>query len=89
MTDRELWVKTMKMVSAMVGGTVVFLGSISLVLIVAGGGHATPSSEARSGPNGPTMSNETRGSESTPPARAPRHGLKGESRPESRPGESI
>jgi hypothetical protein len=89
MTDRELWVKTMKTVGAMVGGTVVFLGSMSLVLLLIGGGHAAPTSEARTG-SGPAMSSEGKGSEAMPPARAQRHGPKSESRAtESRPGDSI
>jgi hypothetical protein len=90
MTDRELWVKTMKTVGAMVGGTVVFLGSMSLVLLLIGGGHAAPTSEARTGSTGTAMSSEAKGSEALPPPRAQRHGPKSESRAtESRPGDSI
>ena len=82
MTDRELWMKTMKVMGAMVGGTVVFLGSISLVLVLLAGGRTTPASEERTG--GPTTTTESRGP-GIPPATLPRHGLK----TESRPGESI
>jgi hypothetical protein len=82
MTDRELWMKTMKVMGAMVGGTVVFLGSISLILVLLAGGRTTPASEERTG--GPTTTTESRGP-GIPPATLPRHGLKGE----SRPGESI
>jgi hypothetical protein len=84
MTDRELWMKTMKVMGAMVGGTVVFLGSISLILVLLAGGRTTPASEERTGITGPTMTSESRGS-AVPPATVPRHGLK----TESRPGESI
>ncbi len=90
MTDRELWTKTMKTVGAMVGGSVVFLGSMSLLLLALGGsGHATPTSEARAGSTLPAMSGEGKGSEAVPTPKSPRHGPKGELRPESRPGESI
>jgi|HubBroStandDraft_2_1064218.scaffolds.fasta_scaffold98040_2 hypothetical protein len=90
MTDRELWVKTMKTVGAMVGGTVVFLGSMSLVLMLVVGGRAATTSEAQHGSAGPALSSESKGPEATPPARGPRRGMKGEARPtEPRPGESI
>jgi hypothetical protein len=93
MTDRELWVKSMKTVGAMVGGSMVFLGSVSLILLLGGGGHAAASaSETQSGPGGPVMSREVRGSDAIPPAKTPRHGgMKGgEPHPsESRSGESI
>jgi hypothetical protein len=84
MTDRELWMKTMKMMGAMVGGTVVFLGGVSLILVLLAGGPTTPTSEERTGVTGPTTTTESRGP-GIPPATLPRHGLK----TESRPGESI
>jgi hypothetical protein len=91
MTDRELWVKTMKTVGAMVGGTVMFLGTVSLALLVLGGDRAASSSGATTtGSGGASMSTPSKGPEGTPAARAARPGPKGESRPvEARPGESI
>ena len=46
MTDRELWARTWKTVGAMVGGTVVFLGSMSLVVLLALG-HPARTQEAQ------------------------------------------
>jgi hypothetical protein len=51
MTDRELWVKTYKTVGAMTGGTLVLLGSMSLLLILVVGRPSAPSpSDAASVP---------------------------------------
>jgi uncharacterized iron-regulated membrane protein len=50
MTDRELWVKTCKTVGAMVGGTVVFLGSMSLVLVLMVGRQASATANVEATP---------------------------------------
>jgi hypothetical protein len=50
MTDRELWVKTCKTVGAMIGGTVLLLGSTSLLLMVFAGRPAAGPSEASGTP---------------------------------------
>jgi hypothetical protein len=94
MTDRELWVKSCKTVGAMVGGTVLFLGASSLILLAGAGGHATSASESRAGTGAPPMTNitEGKGPEGMPgqPRNPRRVGIKGEQRPaEAHPGESI
>ena len=90
MTDRELWLKTLKTVGAMVGATVVFLGSVSLILLLGAGGHAPSTSETQRGSAAPSTPIEGKGSEVVPPGRIPRRGIHGEPRPaESHPGESI
>jgi hypothetical protein len=90
MTDRELWVRTCKTAGAMVGATVVFLGSVSLVLLLAMGRSATPASEAQ------VTREATPGAAGAPAAvkadpalptntKAARHGVSAS----ARPGESI
>jgi hypothetical protein len=90
MTDRELWVKTWKTVGAMVGGTVVFLGSVSLVLLLGWGRRGPPAAPAETTP---TPGQATPGAkETTPPLpnvpptlKGPRHSIAAS----TRPGESI
>jgi hypothetical protein len=87
MTDRELWVRTWKTVGAMVGGTVVFLGSMSLVVLLAAGRPpTTTASEAQATPASTALPPGAKGTEPTLPAspKAPRH-IAGS----ARPGESI
>jgi hypothetical protein len=88
MTDRELWVKTWKTVGAMVGGTVVFLGSVTLFLLLAvGRSSAAPATETQASPTAPALPNGAKAVEgNTPPVAKPgRHG----NMTSARPGESI
>ncbi len=83
MTDRELWVKTCKTVGAMTGGTVLLLGSMSLLVMLIAG-HPTPAS---SDAPGASTAADTGKTEAVPPpgARTPRRGVVAN----GRPGESI
>jgi hypothetical protein len=74
MTDRELWVKTCKMVGAMTGGTLVLLGSMSLLLVLIVGRPATTSPEVSDAPGGPTTSDVGKVDTTPPPAAKLRHG---------------
>jgi hypothetical protein len=90
MTDRELWVKTGKTVGAMVGATVVFLGSVSLILCFAGGRPASASSEAASNSATPAATTLPAGAKTPDPSlpvspRIQKHGISAS----ARPGESI
>jgi len=93
MNDRELWTKTLKTVGAMVGATVVFLGSISLVLLFVGTSPAAVSDAHAGGAAVPATTSDVHPGEATPP-RAARRGGRGDARPtehaaEPRSGESI
>jgi hypothetical protein len=68
MTDRELWVKTCKTVGAMVGATVVFLGSMSLVLLVGVGRPAAPTTEAEVSPSIPASPGGAKGGDPALPS---------------------
>jgi hypothetical protein len=83
MTDRELWVKTCKTVGAMTGGTLLLLGSMSVLLMLVVGRPATTSPEVSDAPGVPTASDVGRAETTTPPPAAKlRHG-------HGRPGEAI
>jgi hypothetical protein len=86
MTDRELWVRTWKTVGAMVGATVVFLGSVSLVVLLAAGRPASPASEAQAAPATTAPSPGAKGSEPALPTspKSPRRSIVS-----ARTGESI
>jgi hypothetical protein len=89
MTDRELWVKTWKTVGAMVGATVVFLGSTSLVLLLGASRPVAPTSETEVSPSVPVLPAATKGGGD--PAASP-NGSKGAKRGNvtgARSGESI
>jgi hypothetical protein len=74
MTDRELWVKTCKTVGAMTGGTLLLLGSMSLLLMLVVGRPATTSPEVSDVPGVPTASDVGKVETPPPPATKQRHG---------------
>jgi hypothetical protein len=88
MTDRELWVKTCKTVGAMVGATVVFLGSTSVVLLLAVGRPAAPTTEAEASPSTPTLPGGAKGG-SDPALPSGPKGIRRGNLTSTRPGESI
>jgi hypothetical protein len=88
MTDRELWVKTWKTVGAMVGATVVFLGSMSLVLLLAVGRPAAPASEAKASPSAPLLPAAVQGGGDPALPSGPKGGRHGNAT-SARLGESI
>jgi hypothetical protein len=88
MTDRELWVKTCKTVGAMVGATVVFLGSMSLVLLVGVSRPAAPTTEAEVSPSSPTSPGGAKGGDPALP-NSPKGARRGNGITSARSGESI
>jgi hypothetical protein len=90
MTDRELWVKTCKTVGAMTGGTVLLLGSMSLLLMLVVGRSTASASEAPGAATASDLGKSDLGKSDTAavppsPARSFKHGAA----TNGRSGESI